>query len=176
MKLRNIALAIGAALLTVASTGAEAQSRQKFSLQLSLANVTLDTEGFDGWQGIGLEAQGRYTAGRWSVGAGVQSISMDFDIGTANFQSLFVEPRYVFWAGERAATYAAGRVGQIKIKSIELDNGDTAEGGDGEVAIGGGLGLLYKFGERVSGDLGAQVLTVDGGNFSTVRFGLAIGF
>ncbi|HEX9164287.1 MAG TPA: hypothetical protein VF862_00135 [Gemmatimonadales bacterium] len=146
-----------------------AQSQQRLSIQGSGAMVfpTASESGFENDTRLGWEAQLRYTFSRFSLGAGYQQATV-YKFATGDFtgaiSTLFVEPRYVFAAAQRTAFYAAGRIGA---GLLQCDPEQACAEQAWEPAYGGGGGLLFLLGTRVSIDLGAQ--------FFATRYTLASG-
>lgn len=150
-------------------TALGAQSQQRLSIQGSGAMVfpTASESGFENDTRLGWEAQLRYTFSRFSVGAGYQSATV-YKFATGDFSgaisTIFVEPRYVLSAAQRTALYVAGRLGAGRLECDPVQ--DCAEQ-DWEPAYGGGGGVLFMLGSRVSLDLGGQ--------FFSSRYTLASG-
>ena len=173
--------------LHLALAGAvQAQSQQRLSIQGSGALVfpTAEETAFKNTTRLGWEAQLRYTFSRFSLGAGYQRSTV-YKVEGSDFlgavSSLFVEPRYVVTAGSKVAVYLAGRVGMSQLVCSPTE--DCAEQ-SWEPAYGGGAGLLYLLGSRVSLDLGGQYFatrysTATGGTVNTgyllARLGLSVG-
>jgi hypothetical protein len=163
-----------------------AQSQQRLSIQGSGALVfpTAKETAFNNTTRLGWEGQLRYTFSRFSLGGGYQQSTVykaegsDF-LGAVS--SIFVEPRYVVTAGSRVALYLAGRVGMSQL--VCNPKGDCAEQ-SWEPAYGGGGGMLYLLGSRVSLDMGGQYFatrysTAVGSSINTgyvlARLGLSVG-
>jgi hypothetical protein len=181
------AMLVAGFLLFLAGT-AQAQSQQRLSIQGSGALVfpTAEETAFKNTTRLGWEAQLRYTFSRFSLGAGYQQSTV-YKIEGSDFSgavsSLFVEPRYVLAAGSRLAFYLAGRVGMSQL--VCSPKGDCAEQ-SWEAAYGGGGGLLFLLGNRVSLDLGSQYFATSYANAPSVggktnagyvlaRLGLSVG-
>jgi opacity protein-like surface antigen len=175
-------LLILAALPAVAA----AQSAQRLSIQGSGAMVfpTAEESGFENDTRLGWEAQLRYTFSRFSLGAGYQRATV-YKFATGDFSgavsTLFVEPRYVVTAATRTALYLAGRVG---VGRLECNPTQDCADQSWEAAYGGGGGVLFLLGSRVSLDLGGQYFatsyTLASGEKATpgyvmARLGLSIG-
>lgn len=175
MHLRPFA-ALAAVLL--AASPAAAQSLQRWSVQGSAAVIVPVSlpEGLDSDVGLGFDAQLRYTISRWSLGAGYQRsdvFSSAVNDLTIALSMGFLEPRYVVAASTRLAAYLAGRLGagQLVCSRDRCDD-------EWHVVAGGGGGLLYKLGDRVTLDLGGQYFVVtDASNsdYATARLGLSVG-
>lgn len=173
-------------ILALLGSALAAQSMQRLSIQGSGALVvpTAEETAFDNTTRLGWEAQLRYTFSRFSLGAGYQRSTV-YRIQGADFSgavsSFFLEPRYVVTAGSKLALYLAGRAGMSQL--VCNPEQDCAEQ-SWEAAYGGGAGLLYLLGARVSLDLGSQYFatrysTATGGSINTgyllARLGVSIG-
>lgn len=168
------------------STVAEAQSRQPFSIQASGALVFPEDDypGLESGTRLGWEVQGRYTFGRFSVGAGYQRsrvFQSDPSIGdiTATLSLGFVEPRYVLGViGQLAAPYVAARIGYGALLVRDPDN-SAARSTTGSFTYGGGLGVLFKVASDVSIDVGGQYFRADfdrgSSGYFLARLGLSVG-
>lgn len=148
-----------ALLLVGLTSSVRAQSQQRWSIQGSGALVfpTAEEIGYENSTRLGWEAQVRYTFSRFSLGGGYQNSTVyKFTADNVDFSAglsvIFLEPRYVLFAGSRAAVYAAGRVGGSKL-SCNVEG--CAEQGM-HPAFGGGGGVLVRLGSRVALDLGSQ--------------------
>ncbi len=135
----------------------EAQSAQTFSLQVSgLVNGVLK-EVFVGMQnGVGAEAQFRYTPGALSVGAGFQFTIHELQDRTDNarFYGGFVEPRYRIHAGSNVvAPYVSTRLAVFKIGF----SGEDLSLSSTFLELNGGGGILVRLGPRVNLDVGATL-------------------
>ena len=154
-----------------------AQSAQRFSLQGSgavLFATREDPAGFQSKTRLGFEGQVRYTFSRFSLGAGYQrstvftspALNLSLSLG-------FIEPRLVVAAGGSLAFYLAGRAGIGKLVCSETCNAKKTN-----TAFGGGGGLLFRLGRRVSADLGAQYFQMSGdlsSGYVMARAGLGLG-
>ena len=154
-----------------------AQSAQRFSLQASgavLFATREDPAGFQSKTRLGFEGQVRYTFSRFSLGAGYQrstvftspALNLSLSLG-------FIEPRLVVAAGGKLAFYVAGRAGIGKLVCSETCNAKKTN-----TAFGGGGGLLFRLGRRVSADLGAQYFQMSGdlsSGYVMARAGLGLG-
>lgn len=152
----TVVLILALALAGAAPVGA--QSLQRLSVQGSGALVfpTSESSTFENDTRLGWEAQLRYTFSRFSLGAGYQRSTV-YKLTTGEFSGsvpvLFLEPRYVAAASSSVALYLAGRAGAGKlICNPSTDCADQSF----EPTLGGGGGLLFALGERVSLDLGGQ--------------------
>lgn len=179
-------LLLAALLLAGLTSSVHAQSQQHWSVQGSGALVfpTADEQDFENSTRLGWEAQLRYTFSRFSLGGGYQRSTVyqfeasDFSAAVSVF---FLEPRYVVFAGSKAAVYVAGRVGMSTLACNPKE--DCAEQG-GHFAGGGGGGVLVRLGSRVALDLGSQYFTTqydlsDGATrtagYVLARLGLSVG-
>jgi hypothetical protein len=142
--------------VTVASD-LQGQSAQTFSLQVSgLVNGVLK-DVFVGLQnGVGGEAQVRYTPGALSVGAGFEFTIHELEERTesAHFYGGFVEPRYRIHAGSNVvAPYISARFAVLKVgfSGEELSLSSTF------LELNGGGGILVRLGPRINLDLGATL-------------------
>ena len=135
----------------------EGQSAQPFSLQVSGVVSGVLGEVFIGLQnGVGAEAQFRYTPGALSVGAGFQFTIHELEDRTesAHFYGGFVEPRYRIHAGSNVvAPYISARFAVLKVgfSGEELSLSSTF------LELNGGGGILVRLGPRVNLDLGATL-------------------
>lgn len=135
----------------------EAQSAQTFSLQVSglVSGVLKDV--FVGLEnGVGAEAQFRYTPGALSVGAGFQFTIHELEerSESAHFYGGFVEPRYRIHAGSNVvAPYVSSRFAVLKIgfSGEDLSLSSTI------LELNGGGGILVRLGPRINLDLGATL-------------------
>lgn len=157
--MRSLALVLLLPIVAAVLTGpAHAQSLQRFSVQGSGAVVfpTSDATDFENATRLGWEGQLRYTVSRFSLGAGYQRSTV-YKLQAADFTGavsvVFLEPRFVAAASARVALYLAGRAGVGTL--VCSPKQDCAEQSM-EPAVGGGGGLLFALGERVSLDLGSQ--------------------
>ena len=135
----------------------EAQSAQTFSLQVSgLANGVLK-DVFVGLQnGVGAEAQFRYTPGALSLGAGLEFTIHELEERTENarFYGGFVEPRYRIHAGSNVvAPYVSARFAVLKIDF----SGEDLSLSSTFLELNGGGGILVRLGPRVNLDVGATL-------------------
>jgi hypothetical protein len=133
----------------------EAQSAQPFSLQASgLVNGVFGNV-FTGLQdGVGGEAQFRYTPGALSVGAGFQFTLHELErrMEDARLYGGFVEPRYRIHAGSNVvAPYVSGRLSLLKVGFSEGDLTLSSI----FMQLNGGGGMLIRLGSRLNLDLGA---------------------
>ncbi|NNF25637.1 MAG: outer membrane beta-barrel protein [Gemmatimonadetes bacterium] len=146
----------------------EAQTAQRFSVQISALGNTLFGEDFEGLKtGFGGEAQVRYNPSAFSIGAGIQYTYHDVDLESlglaqpgfsinSSLVGFFVEPRYVFDMGsDRAAPYLSSRfsVSNLTLKA-ELD-GVGAELTDTGLTVNAGGGVLVRLNQRANLDFGA---------------------
>ena len=135
-------------LLQISPLGLEAQSRQRFSVQISgIGNLLFgDAETSEGFffgapsHGGGGELQLRFTPSAFSIGAGLQvaihGSNTPPDFGTLEESSdqsftlsgIFVEPRYVFGGSGNRAFYGSGRLALSTIKGDNEATGYDCEG------------------------------------------------
>jgi hypothetical protein len=143
------------ALTGLLGTGLQAQSAQPVSLQGSGLFVVVLGEVFAGLQnGIGAEAQVRYTPSALSIGAGFQYTTHDVENRTEDVQLYggFIEPRYRIHAGSNeVAPYVSGRFSLLKVGF----SGGELSLSSSYIQINGGGGLLFRLGSRVNLDVGA---------------------
>jgi hypothetical protein len=149
---RFILIVLAAAVL---SRELAAQSAQPISLQGSVVFNGVFGRVFTGLQdGIGAEAQIRYTPSAFSIGAGFQYTTHDLE-GQADDARLyggFVEPRYRIRTGSNVvAPYVAARFALLKI-GFSSGNFDLTSS---FIQLNGGGGLLVRLGPRVNLDVGA---------------------
>jgi hypothetical protein len=177
----------------VETSTVEAQSAQRWSLQLSPIYVAAFGDAYEGLDnGVGFEAQARLTPSAWSFGAGIQASvhglsELDEDVTLAG---IFFEPRYVIDLGKNQAPYFSGRLAVLsQTATISTTVGDVDLSATGaQVNVGGGV--LFRLSPRINLDLGAtvgnveassggQTITIDGtsgnGQNLVFRVGLAIG-
>jgi hypothetical protein len=143
------------ALLGALPRDAAAQSAQPISLQASGLYNAVFANLFQRMQdGLGAEAQVRYTPGALSFGAGFQYTSHDFAgrPEQARLYGGFIEPRYRIHAGSNvAAPYLAVRFALLK---VGISGGDLSLSSS-FIQLNGGGGLLLRLGPRTNLDLGA---------------------
>jgi hypothetical protein len=142
---------------TLAASDLEGQSAQTFSLQVSaLVNGVLK-DVFVGLQnGVGTEAQFRYTPGALSLGAGFEFTIHELKDRTENarFYGGFVEPRYRIHAGSNVvAPYVSARFAVLKIDF----SGEDLSLSSTFLELNGGGGILVRLGPRVNLDVGATL-------------------
>jgi hypothetical protein len=132
-----------------------AQSAQAISLQVSGLYNGVFGNVFDGLQdGVGGEAQIRYTPGALSLGAGFQYTRHGLDIRPEDTELYggFFEPRYRIHTGSNViAPYISARFSLLK---VGFTGGDLSVSSS-FIQLNGGGGLLYRMGPRVNLDLGA---------------------
>jgi hypothetical protein len=147
-------------LLVVAVTGMlsrdlQAQSAQAISLQASGLYNGVFGDVFTGLgDGVGAEAQLRYTPGALSIGAGFQYTNHGLDNlpGDARLYGGFVEPRYRIHAGSNVvAPYLSARFSLLKVGFSD----ETLSLSSSFIQLNGGGGLLFRLGSRVNMDVGA---------------------
>ena len=134
-------------------TGLEGQSAQPISLQVSGLGVL--GSAFTGMQdGIGAEAQIRYTPSAFSVGAGFEYTTHGFEGQPEDIRLYggFVEPRYRIHAGSNVvAPYISARFSLLKVGFSGGDLSLTSS----FIQLNGGGGLLFRLNSRVNLDAGA---------------------
>jgi len=172
-----------AALIALPPPGLAAQSSQRVSLQASGEWISPTKDyGFSlpASSTLGWELQARFTAGRFSLGAGYQRSTV-FKSADANLTGTlsvgFAEPRIVIAVlGQRFAPYLAGRVGYGSLLIPERPSVS-----ENVFTYGGGAGFLIALVPRIALDLGGQYFVSDfqsrGGSagYWLVRMGVAVG-
>ena len=155
---RLIRLPLTAAV--VMATPLQAQSAQAISLQVSGLYNGLYGDVFGAFKnGIGGEAQIRYTPGALSVGAGFQytahgrkPAAIDPEPVDASLYGGFIEPRYRIHTGSNViAPYLSTRFSLLK---PGFDGGSLSFSST-FIQLNAGGGLLYRLGARFNLDLGA---------------------
>lgn len=133
----------------------EAQSAQAFSLQASGLVNGVFSGVLEGLQnGVGGEAQLRYTPGALSVGAGFQFTvhGLDDRMDNAQLYGGFLEPRYRIHAGSNVvAPYVSARFALLK---VGFTGGDLSLSST-FIQLNGGGGLLTRLSSRLNLDVGA---------------------
>jgi hypothetical protein len=190
------------AAFALSTAVAQGQSAQRWSLQLSGLSVGVQGEAYDGLsQGMGMEAQIRFTPSVWSLGAGLQYSAHDLDIdGSAETVSLagaFIEPRRIIdVGGSTFAPYVSARLAFLR-QSIDMTiDGTAVSASTSGAQVNAGGGVLFRLSPRLNLDLGATYGlinfgdvevnvpgygrgTIDGtsgnGRNLVVRVGLAVG-
>jgi hypothetical protein len=145
------------ALFACAAPGtAAAQSAQRFSVQGSALYANLLGNAYAKLNnGVGAEAQLRYTPGALSVGGGLQWTHHTTTIGTApmSLYGFFVEPRYVIATRSNTlAPYLSLRLSVLKQRISDAQFLGTATGLTDNV----GAGVLFRLGSRMNFDLGGS--------------------
>ncbi|MGH7525628.1 MAG: hypothetical protein ACREMX_02885 [Gemmatimonadales bacterium] len=153
--MRGVRRILGLIVAGLLSRELAAQSAQPISLQGSgLFNAVFGNV-FTGLRdGIGAEAQIRYTPGAFSVGAGFQYTNHELEGRSedARLYGGFVEPRYRIHAGSNVvAPYLSARFSLLK---VGFSGGDLSLSST-FMQLNGGGGLLLRLGSRVNLDLGA---------------------
>lgn len=153
--MRGVRRILGLIVAGLLSRELAAQSAQPISLQGSgLFNAVFGNV-FTGLRdGIGGEAQTRYTPGAFSVGAGFQYTNHELEGRSedARLYGGFVEPRYRIHAGSNVvAPYLSARFSLLK---VGFSGGDLSLSST-FMQLNGGGGLLLRLGSRVNLDLGA---------------------
>lgn len=153
MRIRMIA---GLLLLAVAPGVARAQSAQPFSVQVSGLYAGLFGKAYTFLKdGIGAEAQLRYTPSRLSVGGGLQWTRHPTAITNVpmTLYGIFVEPRYVVSVRSNSmAPYVSMRVSVLKQRISDAQYDGSSSGLTGNI----GAGLLVRMGSRLNLDAGAS--------------------
>jgi hypothetical protein len=133
----------------------QAQSAQAISLQVSGIYNGVFGNVFDGLNnGVGGEAQIRYTPGALSLGAGFQYTVHGLEVHPedASLYGGFFEPRYRIHTGSNVvAPYVSARFGILK---MGFSGGDLSLSST-LIQLNGGGGVLYRIGPRLNLDLGA---------------------
>jgi hypothetical protein len=133
----------------------EAQSAQAISLQASGLYNGVFGNVFDGLRdGLGGEAQIRYTPSAFSVGAGFQYTVHGIDNRPEDFELYggFVEPRYRIHTGSNVlAPYVSARFSLLK---VGFTGGEFSTDAN-FIQLNGGGGILYRLGSRINLDVGA---------------------
>src|SRR5215208_6702881 len=148
--------------VTLLTTGRlSAQSAQAVSLQVSgLYNVVFGNVFENLKNGLGGEAQIRYTPGALSYGLGFQYTAHDRppvqpgdpESLDARLYGAFIEPRYRIHTGSNvAAPYLSARFSLLKVGFSDSDFSLSSS----FIQINGGGGLLYRLGSRLNLDMGA---------------------
>jgi hypothetical protein len=148
--LLSTAMAVSAML----SSELAAQSAQPVSLQVSGLFNGVFGQVFSGLQdGVGGEAQIRYTPGAVSIGAGFQFTTHELQNREedARLYGGFIEPRYRIHAGSNVvAPYVAARFSVLKVGF----SGGALSLSSAFIELNGGGGLLFRLGSRVNLDVG----------------------
>jgi hypothetical protein len=133
----------------------EAQSAQPFSLQASALVNGVFGDVFTGLQdGLGGEAQFRYTPGALSVGAGFQFTVHEVEGRTEDvwLYGGFIEPRHRIHVGSNVvAPYVSARLSLLK---VSFSGGDLSLSST-FIQLNGGGGILARLGPRLNLDAGA---------------------
>ena len=149
-RLLSLALAVSAA----GCDDLAAQSAQPISLQVSGLFNGVFGQVFTGLgDGVGGEAQVRYTPGALSIGAGFQYTTHGLQDREedARLYGGFVEPRYRIHAGSNVvAPYLSVRFSVLKVGF----SGGELSLSSAFIQLNGGGGLLFRVGPRVNLDVG----------------------
>ena len=188
-------LSVALAVSTAVCDDLAAQSAQPISLQVSGLFNGVFGQVFSGLQdGVGGEAQIRYTPGAVSVGLGFQYTTHELQdrVEDARLYGGFVEPRYRIHAGSNVvAPYLSARFSVLKVGF----SGGALSLSSAFIELNGGGGLLFRLGSRVNLDVGGtygydrlgggtlrnqetgSVVPIGSGSGSNVvaRLGLAVG-
>jgi hypothetical protein len=150
LRLLSVALAVSAMM----SDDLAAQSAQPISLQVSGLFNGVFGQVFTGLEdGIGGEAQVRYTPGALSIGAGFQYTSHGLQgrQEDARLYGGFIEPRYRIHTGSYVvAPYISARFSVLKVGF----SGGELSLSSAFIQLNGGGGLLFRMGPRVNLDVG----------------------
>jgi hypothetical protein len=145
------------ALAGILSRELEAQSAQPISFQASGLFNGVFGNAFTGLQdGVGAEAQIRYTPSAFSVGAGFEYTNHGFEGRPEDIRLYggFIEPRYRIHAGSNVvAPYLSARFSLLK---VGFSGGDLSLSSS-FIQLNGGGGLLFRVGSRVNLDVGATL-------------------
>jgi hypothetical protein len=132
-----------------------AQSAQPISLQVSGLYNGVFGNAFTGMRdGIGAEAQLRYTPSAFSIGAGFEYTNHGFEGRPEDIRLYggFVEPRYRIHAGSNVvAPYISARFSLLKVGFSGGDLSLTSS----FIQLNGGGGLLVRVHSRLNLDVGA---------------------
>lgn len=156
MRLATVGRWLGPGIaLSIACGELGAQSAQPFSLQASGIFNGVFGNVFTGLQdGLGAEAQFRYTPGALSIGAGFQFTIHQVTARTENvrFYGGFIEPRHRIHVGSNVmAPYVSARVSLMK---IGFSGGDLSLSST-FLQLNGGGGLLLRLASHFNLDVGA---------------------
>lgn len=177
---RFLGLTFGAFLLAGVTASLAAQSAQRWSIQISGISVGGGGDPFEGVStGFGGEAQIRYTAGSFSLGAGFQFSRHDFDdpqltqTVPIKYYGPFIEPRYVIDVhSSRLAPYVSARLAWLR-ESANFQEFNGTASGSGFQGNGGG-GVLVRLSSRINLDLGATFGAIHFGDFIVKQGGSEI--
>jgi hypothetical protein len=151
-RLRRLSMAL--AMSAAAGGDLPAQSAQPISLQVSGLYNGVFGQVFTGLEdGVGGEAQLRYTPGALSIGAGFQYTAHELENREedARLYGGFVEPRYRIHAGSNVvAPYLSARFSVLKVGF----SGGALSLSSAFIQLNGGGGLLFRVGSRVNLDVG----------------------
>jgi hypothetical protein len=149
------------ALTLLVAGKATAQSAQAVSIQVSgLYNVVFGDVFETLKNGVGGEAQIRYTPGALSFGLGFQYTTHDrppvepTDPASLDFRLYgpFIEPRYRIHTGSNVwAPYLSARFSLLKVGFSDPEFSLSSS----FIQVNGGGGLLYRLSSRVNLDMGA---------------------
>lgn len=164
--------ALGLSLLmavfsSVATTHADAQSNQRYSIQASLLRAQLLGDAYPGFAGgYGAEVQLRYTHSALSVGGGYQTTqhALAGFSDKVSLSGVFVEPRYVLVGLIRGsvAPYLSSRLSLLQQKISVQGLSSSATG----LTINVGGGVLVRLTRRVNGELGVTYGVTNFGDFT----------
>jgi hypothetical protein len=149
-----LALSVALAVSTAVCSDLAAQSAQPISLQVSGLYNGVFGQVFTGLgDGVGGEAQLRYTPGALSIGAGFQYTNHELENREedARLYGGFIEPRYRIHAGSNVvAPYLSARVSVLKVGF----SGGELSLSSAFIQLNGGGGLLLRVGSRINLDVG----------------------
>ncbi len=135
---------------------AGAQSAQRFSVQASALYAALFGKVYAYvHDGIGAEAQLRYTPGAISIGGGVQWTSHSTTIANPRLKlvGIFLEPRYVIpTRSNTVAPYVSSRLSILRQRLSDPSGDFRSSGFTGNL----GGGFLFRLGSRMNLDAGAS--------------------
>ena len=174
LPMRNVSRLLMMVLIGVLPTRLQAQSAQPISLQISALGVI--GSAFTGMKdGVGAEAQIRYTPSAFSIGAGFEYTNHDFEGRPEDIRLYggFVEPRYRIHAGSNVvAPYISARFSVLK---VGFSGGDVSLTSS-FIQLNGGGGLLFRLHSRVNLDAGATFgyNRLGDGTFSSKSGGVSV--
>ncbi len=196
---RLISSIAGLGLTAFAVSSATAQTAQRFSVQASGLYMNLFGDAFTNvGQGLGGEAQLRYTPSALSIGAGFQYTDHDTPetpgiSSTFRLYGGFLEPRYVIDVGSQTlAPYVSARFSILsqKLKEV-IGTSQEVESSATGLTLNGGGGVLFRLGPRLNLDIGSTFGYTSFGDYESegttlpstsasgsnivVRVGLALG-
>ncbi len=196
---RLISSIAGLGLTAFAVSSATAQTAQRFAVQATGLDMNLFGDAFTNvGQGLGGEAQLRYTPSALSIGAGFQYTDHDTPetpgiSSTFRLYGGFLEPRYVIDVGSQTlAPYVSARFSILsqKLKEV-IGTSEEVESSATGLTLNGGGGVLFRLGPRLNLDIGSTFGYTSFGDYESegttlpstsasgsnivVRVGLALG-